>query len=220
LHDKELKRSELGATFSSNYPPLRSLDAEISQLQKFIETEQQYPVRDEMSDATPTHAFLTQELAKTNADLASRRAQATALAGVVKDYRMKLAELGQTAIQEAGLNRNVKAAETNYLLYRSKLEDSRISDALDRTSIVNVSVAQPPMRPERSSGLGLGLIVTIGIILGSFAAVCSAYVIDTMATTFRTKDEVEELLGIPVLAEAPQMSWYPESMPSDAVIQR
>jgi uncharacterized protein involved in exopolysaccharide biosynthesis len=205
LHDKELKRSELGATFSSNYPPVRTLDAQITQLQKAIGTEEKSPVRDEVSDAAPTHTFLVQEIAKANADMASRRAQATALASVVQDYRKKLSGLEQTTIREAELDRNVKTAEANYLLYRGKLEESRITDALDRTSIVNVSVAQPPIRPEHSAGLGLGMIAAIGAILGCCAAAASAYVIDGMASTYRTRDEVEQLLGIPVLAEPPQM---------------
>jgi uncharacterized protein involved in exopolysaccharide biosynthesis len=205
LHDKELKRSEMSTTFNATYPPLRSLDAQITQLQKSIDAEERSPVRDEVSDATPTHTFLMEELAKANADLSSRNAQAKALASVVHDYRKKLADLEQTTIREADLQRNVKAAESNYLLYRSKLEDSRITDALDRASIVNVAIAQPPIKPQRSSGLGLAMMAAIGAILGCCAAVGAAYVVDAMASTYRTRDEVEELLGIPVLAEAPKM---------------
>jgi uncharacterized protein involved in exopolysaccharide biosynthesis len=209
LHERELKRSELGATFNSDYPPIRTLDAQIAQLRKAIDTEEKSPVRDEVSDAAPMHAFLVQEIAKAEADMVSRRAQATALAAVVLEYRKKLADLEQKTIHEADLDRNVKAAEANYLLYRSKLEDSRITDALDRASIVNVSVAQPPIRPQHSSGLGLGMIAGVGVILGCFAAAGSAYVVDGMATTYRTSYEIEELLGIPVLVEAPQMErWH------------
>src|SRR2546427_4639833 len=44
--------------------------------------------------------------------------------------------------------RNVKAAEDNYLLYLRKQEEARISDALDRRQIVNVSIAQAATVPE------------------------------------------------------------------------
>ncbi len=45
------------------------------------------------------------------------------------------------------LQREVKAAEENYLLYLQKREEARIADALDKSHILNVAIAEPPNGP-------------------------------------------------------------------------
>ncbi len=199
LLEKELKQSELAATFNSNYQPLRELNAEIAQVRSAIEAQKQTPVKERTSDATPTHTYLLQELAKSQADLASAGAQASALAAVVRDYRARVSALEQRTIQEQALDRDVKMDEANYLLYRNKLEESRISDALDDKNIANVAIAEAPSQPSRPSSLGLLMFLSIGLVIATVTSAGSAFLVDSLALTFRTSEEVEKLLGVPVL---------------------
>ena len=96
-----------------------------------------------------------------------------------------------------------KTAEENYLLYSHKQEEARVSDALDQQRIVNVSVAQPPSappfpaRPRWAVNLGLGLLFAV------LASIALALTADFMDRSFRTPDEVEIFLDVPVLAALP-----------------
>ena len=58
-----------------------------------------------------------------------------------------MVKLGSQSLQQADLQREAKANEQNYLLYLSKREQERTSDALDRTRIENVAIAVPPAIP-------------------------------------------------------------------------
>ncbi len=48
-----------------------------------------------------------------------------------------------------GLRRAAQAAEDDYLLYRKKHEEARISAAMDQERFINVSIAQPAQMPLR-----------------------------------------------------------------------
>jgi uncharacterized protein involved in exopolysaccharide biosynthesis len=114
-------------------------------------------------------------------------------------------KLGNHAITQEDLLRNVKTAEEKYLLYANKREEARIGDALDEHGILNVTIAEQPTVPAlptrsewRYGLLGLALAATVSTGL-AFAA-------DYLDPAFRTPEEVVMYLGAPVLASLPRRS--------------
>ena len=101
------------------------------------------------------------------------------------------------------LTRARKSAEDNYLLYRRKQEEARISDALDRTRIVNVAVAEAPTVPSVPATVSPIWWLMLGAIVGSALGVATTYLVDYLSPHFHTPQEVEGVLGIPVLASLP-----------------
>jgi uncharacterized protein involved in exopolysaccharide biosynthesis len=146
--------------------------------------------------------WLDGELAKARADLASYQAQAAATAKIVRDYRASALLLDQKEIEQQDLIRTAKADEANYLLYLNKREEARISDALDNKRIVNVAIAEAatvpalPVHPR-------WLFVLLGGLLASLVSVASAFASDYFDPSFRTAEEVESFLDVPVLAALP-----------------
>ena len=61
--------------------------------------------------------------------------------------QLQMVDLDQRALKQADLLRDTKANEDNYLLYLSKREQERASDALDQKRIANVAIAVPPVIP-------------------------------------------------------------------------
>ena len=99
--------------------------------------------------------------------------------------------------------RAAKANEENYLLYLRKQEEARISDALDRQRISNVSVAEAatvPFKPQR----GRILFVILGMLFASLVSVMVGFVAEHWDPSFRTPQEVQDFLGSPVLAAFPK----------------
>ncbi len=199
----ELKRTELLDKYDPGYPPVVQVEAQIAQTRAAIAAEQKSPVRDETTDRDPTYDWLNAELAKSRTDLASLRARAAATADIVQDYREKARQLDRSGIVEQDLIREVKAEEENYLLYLRKREEARISDALDSRRIVNVAIAEAATPPALPSWPRWPFSLVLAGLLATVVSAGAALAADYLDPSFRTSDEVELLLGVPVLAAIP-----------------
>ena len=147
----ELKRTELLTKYQPTYPLVQEVDKELTETRASIAAEEGKPVRDETTDRNPTYAWINEELAKAKADESGLQARAAAIQATVAKYQGKSHELEQKGIQEQGLLRKVKTEEANYLLYQHKREEARMTDALDRTRILNVAIAEQPATPALPS---------------------------------------------------------------------
>jgi uncharacterized protein involved in exopolysaccharide biosynthesis len=203
LLDLELKRAQLLTKYQPTYLPVREVEQEIADTRAMLSAEQSAPLRGEVTDQNPTHAWIRSELAKARADLEGLQARAVATERTVATYNTNTGRLQQNSIVEQDLMRAAKAAEDNYLLYRRKGEESRISEALDEKRILNVAVAQSaslPVLPVHSKsyyallGFAIACLLTLGVV---FAA-------DYLDPTYRTPEEVTHWLELPVLAAVPR----------------
>jgi uncharacterized protein involved in exopolysaccharide biosynthesis len=99
--------------------------------------------------------------------------------------------------------RAAKADEDNYLLYLHKQEEARISDALDRQRISNVVIAEPAVVPLFPQPRWL-LALLLGALVAALSSVVLAFAVDYWDPSLRTPEEVESLLGSPVVAAIPR----------------
>jgi len=76
----------------------------------------------------------------------------------VNQYQADLESINNKAFALENLRREAEAAEAEYLLYRKKLEEARISAAMDQQRLINVTIAQPAQRPLTPVGRGLKTI--------------------------------------------------------------
>ena len=203
LLNLELKHTELLSKFDPSYPLVREVDAEITQTKAAIAKEETAPVREETTDRNPTYQWLSDEQAKAKVDLASLQARFAAMQRIVQAYRDKSLLLDQRNVEQQDLLRTVKVEEANFLLYLNKREEARISDALDSKRIVNVAIAETATVPALPVHSPL-LLVLVGGVLAVVVSLGSAFASEYMNPSFRTADEVEETLNIPVLAAMPK----------------
>jgi uncharacterized protein involved in exopolysaccharide biosynthesis len=155
------------------------------------------------TDQNPTFEFLRQDYARTQADLASQRATASAAKASIKKTNDQLVALDAQSLKQGALIREQKADETNYLLYLNKREQERAADALDARRIADVSIAVPAVPPALPAinpllaGIG-------GFVLAILAAIAFGFIAERIDPSFRTPVEVSETLKIPVLASLPR----------------
>ena len=200
----ELKRTELLTKFEPSYRLVQEVDTQIAQAKASITDAQNTPFREEVTDRDPTYEWLRAELAKAKTELAGLQARAAATSQIVGAYREKARELTQKGLVQQDLIRAAKTAEENYLLYQRKQEESRISDALDNQRIVNVAIAEAATVPSIPSRPKWLWTVLVGLALASMVSVGSAFAADYFAPTFRTPDELQGFLRIPVVAAIPK----------------
>ena len=155
------------------------------------------------TDRDPTFELLREDLAKNEADLAGQRASLAASRRGIESMQSQMVKLGSQSLQQADLEREAKANEQNYLLYLSKREQERTSDALDRTRIENVAIAVPPAIPVLPAhGPVYILLVAFGI--AAMFSLATAYLIDYFDPSFHTPAQVIDILGIPVVVAVPK----------------
>src|SRR6266566_3410880 len=203
LLDLELKRTDLLAKFEPTYRPVQQVEQQIAQTKAAIAAAEKTPLRDETTDRDPTYEALRAELAKSQTDLASLEARATATASLVRSYRAESQELDNKELLHQDMVRAAKADEDNYMLYLHKQEEARINDALDRQRISNVVVAEPAVVPLLPQPRWL-LALLLGGLVAALSSVVVAFAVDYWDPSLRTPEEVESLFGSPVVAAIPR----------------
>ena len=199
LLNLELKRTELLQKFEPSYRLVQEVDTQISQTKAAIETAENSKPSEETTDRNPVYEWVDSELAKARSELASNQARAAALSRSVQAYQQQASELDKQGIVEEGLVRDKNTEEANYLLYLRKQEEARISDALDRSRIINVAIAEAaavPAMPVRSGKF----ILLVGLAMALLVALSAAVAAEFLNPSLVTPDDVQEFLDVPVLA--------------------
>lgn len=199
LTELESKRTDLLTKYQPTYRLVREVDKQIADLKVAIAAESERPVKQKSTGENPTYQLLQEEMVKANEDLTSYRARAYATAPIVEAYRQQALMVDQKGIQRQDLIRNIKAAETNYLLYVQKQEQARISDEMDKDRILNVAIAEAPTVPSMPVYPPLMLMIAGGVV-ALMISVAVAFVADYLDPSFRTPDELVQFLGVPLLA--------------------
>jgi uncharacterized protein involved in exopolysaccharide biosynthesis len=203
LLSQELKRSDMISKYQPDYRPVQELEKEIGETRAAIAAEK--PLSDVSTDQNPTSVWIRSESVKAQADLQGYQAKAAQTEATIRQTLLSVQQLDANSVEQQNLLRVAKTAEDNYLLYLHKREEARINDALDRSQIVNVSIAEKPTIPAfpTQSPWMLGLF---GMVLALATTAGIVFTLESLDSTFRTPTEVHAFLNIPVLATVPDHS--------------
>ncbi len=201
----ELKRTQLLVKYDPSYPLVKETDEEIAETKAAIDEAERAKYVNTTTDRDPTYEYLREDRAKTEADLASEEAAAGALQKSIRGIQSEMVNLDIAAVKQNALLREEKADEANYLLYLSKREEERTSDALDEKGIANVAIAVPPDVPVLPARSPLSVLVP-GFFLALLGGIGAGYLAEFADSSFRTPSEVEETLKITVLGAVPKQA--------------
>ena len=199
----QLKKTQLLMKFDPSYPLVKEIDQEIDETNQAIAAAEQAKYVNTTTDRDPTFEYLRQDQAKTEADLASDQAKAASLGRSIRDMQVQMVNWDAKAVQQSALLREAKANEESYLLYLTKREQERTSDALDDKRIANVMIAVPARVPALPAHSPSSLVIS-GFWLAIFAAIVAGYLAELVDPSFRTPSEVEQTLNVPILAAMPK----------------
>jgi polysaccharide biosynthesis transport protein len=194
----QTRRTQLLLKYDPSYPLVQEADKEIAAIQAAMDDAKKTHYVNQETDRDPTYELLREDLAKAKSDLAANQASLEANRRSVAAIQDRMVQLGKQSLQVADLQREAKADEQNYLLYQSKREQERTSDALDRTRIENVAIAVPPSMPVLPVH-GPPYMVALAFIIALVLSIAITYGVDYIDPSFHSPGQVGETLGIPVV---------------------
>ncbi len=199
----ETKRTQLLLKYAPGYPLVQEADQEVAEAKAAIAEAEKTPYINLETDRDPTFELLREDRAKTEADLAAQRANLAAVKRSIQSLQTQMADLDQKSVTQQDLERDVKANEDNYLLYLSKREQERTSDALDKTRIANVAIAVPPAIPALPAH-SFSFTLLVGLGFATLLSITMAYIAEYFDSSFHTPAQVIDMLGIPVVVAVPK----------------
>jgi len=156
------------------------------------------------TEPNPAHVQLKGQLLHSEVALDGIRARVSPLRRQVAEYRMELDNLNARAFDFESLQRSAQAAEEDYLLYRKKHEEARISAAMDQEKFMNVTVAQPALVPLNPQRRQLAKKLILSLVIGLLGGVALAFGMENYVNrSFTTAEDIERKLGIPHIASIP-----------------
>lgn len=118
----------------------------------------------------------------------------------IKMYNADLDRLNKNEFKLKRFNRQILLDEKNYLLYKEKLEEARISDVLDTERISNVkiidfaSASSIPVSPKKM------LILSLGVLLSLIVGISFPFLLNYCDHSVRSAEDVNRYLDLPLLA--------------------
>jgi len=177
--------NELGDRFGPNHPEVKSADAKVSSVTEKIKNE------------------ITNVLASAEADFNRASKQESELKLALSDQEKLVMSYKDKSIEYNILNEEFEALNKTYITVSERIQEIDTSIAAGEEDNIFI-IARPrvptkPVAPRKSATLVIAAILSI--ILG--ATLC--FFIEYLDTTVKTKEEVEKLLGIPVIGYVPSI---------------
>jgi capsular exopolysaccharide synthesis family protein len=125
-----------------------------------------------------------------------------------EELQKRLDTINQKQLSSKSTSATYTRAKNNYIKERSLLDSVRnraqtqtMEMAMPRQAVSVKQIAEPPTRPARPR---VALNLALGALVGLVVGLGLAFFIEYLDTSVKTMDDVENLLGVPVLAIIPK----------------
>jgi uncharacterized protein involved in exopolysaccharide biosynthesis len=199
LLDLQIKQQQLKERYVGDVKPMQDAEAEMAKLRAFI-TRNDPMNRKEWSQRNSAYDDMVVALNHALADAAPLDAQISQREKEQQAIEARLRDLEEGATEIADLERERRVLEELVHTYRTRYEDARMNENLDRERVVSVSIVQRPEAPERPAGPRRLPFALAGILIGLIGASGLLLYRLVFRETLITVESVERIIGLPVVA--------------------
>jgi uncharacterized protein involved in exopolysaccharide biosynthesis len=139
-------------------------------------------------------------LANEQAELQALNARQEIVTSKLAERRAELLNLSSHETTLNNLQRDIDIANEEYQQYRGSLQRAKLSEELDVSRISNVSIIQPPSLSYVPVSPRKTLNLLMGLFLGVTGGLGLAFFREYFDNSIKGTEDVEEKLGLPVLA--------------------
>lgn len=134
------------------------------------------------------------------ANFESSKSAEHAFEAAVQEQEQAAMALNKQAIQYSVLSREVESDRSMYDAVLSRVKETSLTKDL---ASYKVRVVEPAVKPRFAIKPQKTSIMIRGLILGLVAGIGLAFGINSLDSSFKTADQVEEMIGLPVLGALP-----------------
>lgn len=200
LQDLEIRRQELLLDHAVGSKAIQSIDAEIKDLETEIARATQQIMLAGPSVSDPIFLSIVQNIINNETRVIALQSRIDALDRIISRQNYRLKQLPDAEVSLAQLEREKKANEEIYTMLLSKLEESKIAEAIQMTSarvIDYATVPDQPVEPKKRQN------TILGFLLGMLIGVGGAFLLEYLDTSIKSAKDLEDLTGLSVLASIP-----------------
>ena len=183
--------------YTERHPRVISLKAQIEEYRRELNNQ---VARLETSD---TDTRLSAEIISLRAEIIAQGARIEALDRMIEEREILLGDLPEKELHLTRLVRNASVTEQIYTLLLQRYEELRINEAMETANIMVLDPAVTPQSPVRPR---TRFNVMVAGFLGIFVGVGLAFLLEYLDTTFKSPEEIETYVGLPVLGRTPIFS--------------
>lgn len=200
LLELEAKRAELLGRYRPESEKVRDIDQQIARLRSALAG------YDTITTSGDGGASGATDLLSARASLAALKGKEDALTVQRDEYRRQAELLDAQSFDVARLERQVKLDEEAYLSYVRTAEQSRLSNALEQSKIMRLTIVEPATVPMEPVSPKKGRILFFAMAGGLAVAVGAAFARDQFDATLKSAAEVRRYGRMEVLAAIPDRS--------------
>lgn len=209
LIELELQEKSLSEKYTDGNRNLQAVRDEIKIVRtKLAEQESKLYYRS-TSGLNPVYQYLQQDLLRFDGEKRALSAKREVLVKQIAEFEGKLSDLGRIELQHSQLRSQVETDRRNYDLYLQKLEESRVSDAMDNEKISNVNVVEPATPPHKPVSPKVALNLLLSVVFGLFGGLALAFLLEYLSDRLENAEDVEQGLELPVLTSIPLLQRAP-----------
>jgi uncharacterized protein involved in exopolysaccharide biosynthesis len=153
-----------------------------------------------------TYQRLQEDFFRNETEIKALKGKKEAQTEQLAEYQRRLKELNERELELNEIQNEVEVARQNSQLYLTKFEESRISDAMDKEKIVNVSLIEPVRPPLKPVSPKVWVNMAFAVLLGGFGGFGLAFFLEYLDDSLEKAEDVEDYLQLPVLASIPELN--------------
>jgi uncharacterized protein involved in exopolysaccharide biosynthesis len=199
LFELRTQESDLAAHYPDTDRSLIELREKIRQAEKQLSMESK-SLTEVTQGVDTNYQSLQLSLANEQAELQALNARQEIITSQLAERRAELLNLSSHETTLTNLQRDIDIANEEYLQYRGSLQRAKLSEELDASRISNVSIIQPPSLSYVAVSPRKKLNLLVGLFLGVTGGLGLAFFREYFDNSIKGTEDVEEKLGLPVLA--------------------
>jgi uncharacterized protein involved in exopolysaccharide biosynthesis len=204
LSELELHESNLRMQYTEQHPLVQNVRQQIRLVRQDLNQQEAKRYTKVRVEVNPLHQTLQQAYLQSQAELKALRAKKATLTAQLADYQYKLQTFSQLESEFNILQQEVEFKRQNYQLYLTKLEESRISDAMDKEKITGVSMIEPARPPVTPASPNKRLNLAVAAFLGSFGGLGLAFFLEYLTGSQSREETLVPDSPLPALAAMPE----------------
>lgn len=203
LVELELQEKNLSNKYTDDNRSLSNVRDEIRIVRNKLSEQENKTYLRSTSGVNPVHQGLQQGLIRDEAEKKALSGKREMLVKQIASFEEKLSNLNRIELEYGQLKQQAESDRRNYDLYLAKLEESRISDAMDNEKISNVSVIEQASIPLKPVSPKPVLNIALSIVFGFFGGLTLAFFSEYFNDRVENPEDIERFLNLPVLVSIP-----------------